>query len=547
MRLQYFNLLIGGILWFAITGCDSLSKKDSPDIKTDETVVAFYYPWYGNPDVDGEYRHWNHQIFGYDNDTLSFSGGDDIGANYYPQLGCYSSNDKELLKTHMQQLGQAGIGLLSVSWWGEGSYEDRVIPLLLDAAEDFDIKVCFHIEPFENRNAMSVAKAAGYIIDNYGNHAAFYRDHRNGDRPLFFVYDSYLIDASEWASILNPDSANTIRGTKYDALVIALWVLPHEERFIIDGGFDGFYTYFAIDEFTFGSTLANWPQLSEWANQNNKIFIPCVGPGYSDTRIRPQNDEYIRDRDHGAYYDRYFEVALRINPPFIGITSFNEWHEGTQIEPAIPQKSGSYMYNDYMPLPPDYYLNRTRYWITQREEYASGSSEAINGIDAFEQETVNHLGRHKKVTFLYSYDPKFDAGGEMGLLDGRIGSASFRDGCWQGFEQIDFSAVVDLEEIRALSEIKINFLQDETFWIFQPSYIELLISQDNAWYESLPIIENDPPEKGQEAFVKPYIFGVAGKDVRYIKILARNIGTCPQWHPGSGGKAWLFVDEIIIQ
>ena len=36
------------------------------------------------------------------------------------------------------------------------------------------------------------------------------------------------------------------------------------------------------------------------------------------------------------------------------------------------------------------------------------------------------------------------------------------------------------------------------------------------------------------------------KSCRYLRILAGNIGVCPSWHKGAGGKAWLFVDEIII-
>ncbi|WP_228377905.1 hypothetical protein [Chryseobacterium luteum] len=32
-------------------------------------------------------------------------------------------------------------------------------------------------------------------------------------------------------------------------------------------------------------------------------------------------------------------TAVNVNPDFIGITSFNEWHEGIQIEPAVPKKS----------------------------------------------------------------------------------------------------------------------------------------------------------------------------------------------------------------
>jgi len=34
---------------------------------------------------------------------------------------------------------------------------------------------------------------------------------------------------------------------------------------------------------------------------------------------------------------------------------------------------------------------------------------------------------------------------------------------------------------------------------------------------------------------------------RYIKIKAANIGKCPDWHKGAGGKAWLFVDEAVIE
>ncbi len=36
-------------------------------------------------------------------------------------------------------------------------------------------------------------------------------------------------------------------------------------------------------------------------------------------------------------------------------------------------------------------------------------------------------------------------------------------------------------------------------------------------------------------------------DTRFIRVHAKNIKTCPQWHAGAGGKAWLFADEIMIQ
>ena len=70
-----------------------------------------------------------------------------------------------------------------------------------------------------------------------------------------------------------------------------------------------------------------------------------------------------RDREEGRYYDRMFETALASSPRWIGITSFNEWHEGTQIEPAIPKSIPGFNYVDYSPFGPEHYLDRTRFWV----------------------------------------------------------------------------------------------------------------------------------------------------------------------------------------
>ena len=36
-------------------------------------------------------------------------------------------------------------------------------------------------------------------------------------------------------------------------------------------------------------------------------------------------------------------------------------------------------------------------------------------------------------------------------------------------------------------------------------------------------------------------------ELRYVRVTARNVGVCPAWHPGAGGKAWMFSDEIVIE
>ncbi len=336
---------------------------DTPS--TSQRVHAFYYPWYGNPEHDGGYSHWNHAVAVRRGPPRQFPGGDDIGANFYPLMGCSSSTNAADLERHMRWLRRAGVGVISVSWWGDGSFTDRALPAVFRAAEKHGIGISFHIEPHlagKRRDAAATRQGIVSLIERFGASPALFRYPGRDGRPLFYVYDSYLTEAAEWAAILAPDGARTIRGTAHDAVVIGLWVKEHEEDFMLRGHFDGFYTYFATEGFTYGSTPANWTRLARWAREHAKIFIPCVAPGYIDTRIRPWNGRNTRARRDGAYHDEMFRAAIDVKPQIIGVTSFNEWHEGTQIEPAAPKRVADFTYEDYRPRSPFYYLDRTRHW-----------------------------------------------------------------------------------------------------------------------------------------------------------------------------------------
>lgn len=48
----------------------------------------------------------------------------------------------------------------------------------------------------------------------------------------------------------------------------------------------GAYTYFASEAVSYGANPANWLELAAWARQHGRLFIPSVGPGYDDSRIR---------------------------------------------------------------------------------------------------------------------------------------------------------------------------------------------------------------------------------------------------------------------
>lgn len=340
-------------------------------------IHVFYYAWYGNPKFDGQYRHWNHEYLANwkKEDHKMYPNGyhsppNDIGSNYYPMLGCYSSRDPQLIDAHMQQINNAGIGVVVVSWVPPNFTDspNTILPTLFDAAAKHNVKIAIHVEPYLERNPINLLDHLRAFLKAYGKHPALYKIVKPVTQkkvPVIYIYDSYLIPAIAWRELLSNKGNLSVRGTNLDAIFLGLLVDMQHRYHIKKSQFDGFYTYFATNSFTYGSTWKNWRSLSKFAMQNGLIFVPSVGPGYIDTQVRPWNSINTRHRRHGQYYDVAWRSAINNNVNFVSLTSFNEWHEGTQIEPAVPKIKPGFSYLDYEPEGPYFYLNLTKWWIQQ--------------------------------------------------------------------------------------------------------------------------------------------------------------------------------------
>ena len=320
-------------------------------------MAVFYYPWYGNPAVDGEWVHW---------EEPNFRPPLDISSDYYPVLGAYSSVDPSVVAQHFFWLREAEVGVIISSWWGKQSPEDQAVPVLLELAERYGIKVAFHIEPYGGRTADRLVDDVEYIYARYGDHPAFCRTTASSrwspdDRlkGLFFVWligfpdtESNAVEASYWR-----EAIDAIHASPDGGLVIA----NTTEGDWIDGGhFDGLYNYATLHlDQSGGFSWAQSLPPGAW-------YVPSVIPGFSAQRIGYPDDTYVPRQD-GATYDAQWEAALgvRVEPEMVTITSFNEWHEGTQIEPAAVDVTNdrAHTYTDYSPLPAEGYLALTRQWV----------------------------------------------------------------------------------------------------------------------------------------------------------------------------------------
>ena len=130
--------------------------------------------------------------------------------------------------------------------------------------------------------------------------------------------------------------------------------------FAAAGGFAGLYTY---DIRVYGGNT--FGRLCREARALNLKCAPSVGPGFDS--FRATGDPSVKPRRNGATYDAMWHAALAAQADFVTITSFNEWNEGTPIEPAATAPrtgylsyAGTYGVRDRSAAYA--YLARTAYW-----------------------------------------------------------------------------------------------------------------------------------------------------------------------------------------
>jgi hypothetical protein len=296
----------------------------APAVARAGTVAIFYYPWYGTPAADGGWGHWNQ------NGHLPPG---DLYSSFFPALGPYSSSDRGVVERQMAEIASTGIDEVVVSWWGRGSREDSRLPLVISSARRHSLVVGVHLEPYPGRTPDSVAADLGYL-------ASF------GVRDVY-VYQPRDFAASDWAAVRAqaPPAMRLLAGTERVGFAAA-------------GKFDGFYTYDFVSY-----RGGKFARLCAEAHALKLVCAPSVGPGYDGHRAG--EPPVGRPRRNGATYDALWTAALAAKPDIVTITSFNEWGEGTQIEPAQSRRG----YLDYVgawgltgPAAQTAYLVRTAYW-----------------------------------------------------------------------------------------------------------------------------------------------------------------------------------------
>jgi hypothetical protein len=268
----------------------------------------------------------------------------DIASTEYPLIGPYQSDDPMVIAYQFQLMKLAGIDGIIVDWDGQRINPKRhemllnIIPFLMKY--QLKLIVCFEewagYYPegiFQNRQEeiAAVISELAWLQNNVMNQV-YYAEYY-GKKPLiiFRKVPNKHLTQSEWRSVKNSFHLNQ---TDY------IFPNPYETNLnnISDGWFFwiGGFDHRGVNTMSF--LAREWDLFSKQCKQNSisKYFIPSIVPGFNDTPVWGWGDgARIAPRYNHQRFEWMWQKALETQAPFAQIVTWNDWNEGSQIEPSL--------------------------------------------------------------------------------------------------------------------------------------------------------------------------------------------------------------------
>lgn len=326
--------IIASQLCFIVLSCVSvLTDLRADDVSVYENshpepiLLAHYMPWFSARPSDHEWG-WHWTMGHFDPEQMKDERRS-IASRYYPRIGPYDSSDTHVLEYHLLLMKLAGIQGVIVDWYGLTDlhdypelhhnttqllkqceklgmtfvicYEDQTIASLVDAGR---------LRPTEK---VSHAREEIEWLGQYWFRSPSYGKYNQ--KPILLSFGHAGLTDNEWSECLSKLSTSISYFSQDYCRVGA------------QGGFD-----WPSPQKGLARQRTFILESSQW-----KTCIPVVFPRFHDIYEKAQVHEsygVINDAD-GKTFCQTLDSARQVDPAIIQIATWNDWGEGTQIEPSM--------------------------------------------------------------------------------------------------------------------------------------------------------------------------------------------------------------------
>jgi glycoprotein endo-alpha-1,2-mannosidase len=318
-------------------------------------IGAYFYSWYGPSG-----RHW---LDGHVRSRLATPQG--------PLAGEYDSRNANTIATQLGWAQGYGVDYFISSWWGAGSYEDvttRNHVMTSPAIGPTKVTLLYESLTLLPRTAGLItfdAAAESKLVSDFDYLARTYFGHPSylkvNGRPVVFLYVTRIWRGNYAHAIA------TLRSTIKARYGYDLYLVGDEVDWDGSPNADRIKLFDAVTAYTMYSDLQTpgWPADTGYlpgvrtrysafksvADAHGVRFIPNVLPQFNDRGVRLGVNHYVLPPElNGSTQNAYtlFSQFLALGGDYVDpqlrmltVTSWNEWHEDTQIEPTVPAAASS--------------------------------------------------------------------------------------------------------------------------------------------------------------------------------------------------------------
>ena len=335
------------IILLALTGCKNndpiylsgdkfqlVQYPPVPVVKTNQTKIFVHYmPWYESREINGYWgNHWT--MANRNPDLINNKGQRQIASYFYPLIGPYSSMDKDLIEYHLLLMKLCGIDGVLIDWYGSYDvYDYNQIKInseaLISMLNMVGLKFGIVYEDYTTQNVVNQHKAGSAVEASQNDIEYLDNNYFSSDQyiiinnsPLLLVFGPrYLQTPNDWDQVFS--------AVHVSPCFLTLWYESSEAGDNARGEFSWVYRN-------------NLADLDNFYNNRASNFETAIGSAY------PGFKDYYTEGgwpnlalgwqvpyDSTSTFSETLQRAEQANIPYVQLVTWNDFGEGTMIEPTI--------------------------------------------------------------------------------------------------------------------------------------------------------------------------------------------------------------------
>lgn len=264
---------------------------------------------------------------------------------------------------------------------------------------------------------------------------------------------------------------------------------------------------------------------------------------------------HLRAYDLSEYnpYDfcrvEYPQIASSVLPMPVAAKSRDRFDQPMTITLSTDVPKAEIRYTTDGSTPDEKSLLYKKPFVISNSTYVKAKTFKAGATPSFTMVQRYNFDYIESASFVNKPNTPYNYNQESILFDGERGEITELSRGWLGFSGNDLNVLFQLSKAIELQQVEVSFAHVPDAWAFAPNAVQVYVSADGENFS--PAINaklNYAPE--EQSMNSPQLVKITVEvnqpDVKFVRLVAKNMGRIPAWHKARGLKPWIMVDEVQL-